>query len=73
MADEKREGQISDWLEDDEFALVLKGDGSFQGIFAPFELKDFDELPDTILVILGLIYGDQIAKDVTPRHNRTIH
>ena len=53
MADEKREGQISNWLEDDEFALVLKGDGSFQGIFAPFELKDFDELPDTILVILG--------------------
>ena len=73
MAEEKREGKINDWLDDDEYALVLKADGSFQGVFAPFEIEDFDQLPDTILVILGMIYGDQITDNATPLTNRTIH
>ena len=73
MAEQKREGKINDWLDDDEYALVLKADGSFQGVFAPFEIEDFDQLPDTILVILGMIYGDQITANATPLTNRTIH
>jgi hypothetical protein len=73
MAEQKREGKINDWLDDDEYALVLKADGSFQGVFAPFEIEDFDQLPDTILVILGMIYGDQITDNATPLTNRTIH
>ena len=73
MAEEKRQGKINDWLDDDEYALVVKADGSFQGVFAPFEIEDFDQLPDTILVILGMIYGDQISDNATPLTNRTIH
>ena len=73
MAEQKREGKINDWLDDDEYALVLKADGSFQGVFAPFEIEDFDQLPDTIIVILGMIYGDQITSNATPITNRTIH
>ncbi len=73
MAEEKRQGKINDWLDDDEYALVVKADGSFQGVFAPFEIEDFDQLPDTILVILGMIYGDQITDNATPLTNRTIH
>jgi hypothetical protein len=73
MAEDKREGKINDWLDDDEYALVLKADGSFQGVFAPFEIEDFDQLPETILVILGLIYGDQILGNASPLNNRTIH
>ena len=26
MAEEKREGKINDWLEDDEYAIVIKSD-----------------------------------------------
>jgi|TARA_B110000495_G_C23003629_1_gene592607 hypothetical protein len=63
---------ISDWLEDDEYAIVIKEDGSFQGIFAPFELEDFDQLPETIIVILAMIYGDQLAS-ITPPSGRTMH
>tara|TARA_R110002050_G_scaffold44583_1_gene106164 strand:- start:395 stop:616 length:222 start_codon:yes stop_codon:yes gene_type:complete len=73
MAEEKREGKINDWLEDDEYAIVIKSDGSFQGLFAPFEIEDFDQVPETILVILGMIYGDQITDNLTPINNRTIH
>jgi|TARA_R110002074_G_scaffold389389_1_gene572651 hypothetical protein len=73
VAEEKRQGKINDWLDDDEYALVVKADGSFQGVFAPFEIEDFDQLPDTILVILGMIYGDQITDNATPLTNRTIH
>jgi hypothetical protein len=73
MAEDKREGKINDWLEDDEYAIVIKSDGSFQGLFAPFEIEDFDQVPDTILVILAMIYGDQIMSDLTPINNRTIH
>ena len=73
MAEDKREGKINDWLDDDEYALVLKADGSFQGVFAPFEIEDFDQLPETILVILGFIYGDQILENASPLNNRTIH
>lgn len=65
--------KIHDWLDDDEYALVIKEDGSFQGVFAPFEIEDFDQLPDTILVILGMIYGDQILNNATPINTRTIH
>ena len=73
MAEEKREGKINDWLDDDEYALVVKADGSFQGVFAPFEIEDFDQLPETILVILGMIYGDQILDNASPLKDRTIH
>lgn len=63
---------VSDWLADDEYALVIKADGSFQGVFAPFEIEDFDQLPETILVILNMIYGDQVSSATTPS-TRTIH
>ena len=52
---------------------MIKSDGSFQGLFAPFEIEDFDQVPETILVILGMIYGDQITDNSTPINNRTIH
>jgi hypothetical protein len=64
--------KISDWLDDDEYAIVIKEDGSFQGIFAPYELEDFDQLPETIIVILAMIYGDQLSL-ITPKSNRTMH
>jgi hypothetical protein len=64
--------KINDWLDDDEYALVIKADGSFQGVFAPFEIEDFDQLPETIIVILSMIYGDQITQ-TTPLSSRTIH
>ncbi len=63
---------VGDWLADDEYALVIKADGSFQGVFAPFEIEDFDQLPETILVILNMIYGDQVSSATTPS-TRTIH
>lgn len=71
MAEEKREGDIHDWLEDDEFAIVVKSDGSFQGVFAPYELEDFDQLPETVLAILAMIYGDQITGILSSK--RTMH
>ena len=64
--------KISDWLDDDVYAIVIKEDGSFQGIFAPYELEDFDQLPETIIVILAMIYGDQLSL-ITPKSNRTMH
>lgn len=64
--------KVNDWLDDDEYALVIKADGSFQGVFAPFEIEDFDQLPETILLILNMIYGDQVSSATTPSA-RTIH
>lgn len=69
---QKKRGTMADWLEDDEYALILKADGSFQGVYGAEDLVDFDQLPETILMILALIYGEKIL-EFTTKPNRTIH
>jgi hypothetical protein len=65
-----KQNDISEFLDEDEFAIVVSDKGAFRGVFAPYEVEDFDQLPHGVLVILALIYGDQITN---APDDRTIH
>lgn len=60
---------IMEFLEEDEHAVIIDAKGNFKGILAPYQVDDFDQLPQTILDILFLLYGDQVKHT----RNRKIH
>lgn len=60
---------VKEYLEEDEYAIIVKENGDFSGILAPGGLEDFDELPDKIAKILTVLYGDIF--NIT--FNRNIH
>lgn len=60
-------------LMDGEYAIIVKADGTFAGIHSNEEIKDFDQLPEQILMILAMIYGEKILEKFTTVMNRTIH
>jgi hypothetical protein len=51
-------GDVKEYLEENEYAIIVKENGDFSGILTPGNLKDFDELPDKIARILTVLYGD---------------
>jgi len=58
-------------LEDNEFAIVVDTEGTFQGIYAPYDIEDWDQLPDAILMMLATLYGDKASATLTA--NRILH
>jgi hypothetical protein len=49
---------VKHYLEENEYAIIVKDNGDFSGVLAPDGLEDFDELPSAIAKILTALYGD---------------
>ena len=76
MTDENKPAEIfmdaetvKQYMEEGEFAIIVKTNGDFSGLLAPGGLEDFDELPDAVARILTVLYGDIF--NIT--FNRKIH
>ena len=69
MSNEREYVEFADALEDDDWGLIIGGDGNLKGLFIP-EGKEDDLVPESIVYICEKYFGVDLSQDDQPN---TLH